>query len=412
MSEQDARPSWLAIGWSTLEQWTQHMSAVVAAAIVGAVLVLGWLDNALDGWASQAGALTLLGLLLVAYAVARAIVAIFGAMPATMTDRGRSDVWRITWAVGALSLVTLLLASLMFTLNDRMRLDERGHICARETGETGGAADAAAGPALDVAPRSTVDATLPADVPTTELPFGFDRGVRSTSFTVAVVEGRTSALSAGDFQVLSDDGRIVKRFANVASVTPLGGTEALVRLEVDLSCHSAMEGGKFGVRTVYVPATADKPILDRQSWQVDVTLQSRLLFYFLALVPIIVVGAMFQAFSMWPSSMKRWFTSVVAIVVPVLTAYKVAGLSNTTWHHDPLALAGLFGATYVAAVTAANLVKNGGHDLDQPAPAASSPPTVPTLPDGDQPADTAPPPIDPAAGNGHQPREELAATAR
>ena len=95
----------------------------------------------------------------------------------------------------------------------------------------------------------------------------------------------------------------------------------------------------------------------------NVTLQSRLLFYFIAALPVITVLAIYQVFSVWPITVKRWFTSLVAIVVPVLTAYRVAGLDNASWSPKLMSVAALIGATYAAAVTAAAVVKTGGHDL-------------------------------------------------
>src|SRR5262249_49474356 len=94
-----------------------------------------------------------------------------------------------------------------------------------------------------------------------------------------------------------------------------------------------------------------------------VSIQSRLVFYSLALVPVITILAMYQAFAVWPSGAKRWFTSLVVVSAPVLAAYAAAGLNNRSWSPTLTAMAALIAATYTAAIAAANLAKNSGHDL-------------------------------------------------
>jgi hypothetical protein len=351
-------------------RWTTHLFVVIALAVIGVVLVITSFEAALEDWWTRDGLAATIGLALVAYALVRALVAVFGPRPEDVDAARRSDAWRIGWSVGGLTTATLVLTGIVFAFNDDMRATGTADSgsCAVEPSDqaTGGAEDDAAtgsgeidtGPG-NATPTVTSGPALAGEPVTTE-EFGFERGVQSTTILLTTAEGANAHdLVPDDFRAVSDDGRASTGFAAIHSVTALGPREALLRVTIDLSCHSGMEGGEFDVRAVYDGTVG----LDHQTWTVRVTLQSRLLFYFLALLPVIVVGAMFQVFSMWPDSLKRWFTSVIAILVPVLTAYRVAGLGNATWHPDLVTSAGLIGATYAAAVTAANLVKNGGHDL-------------------------------------------------
>ena len=292
--------------------------------------------------------------------LARAAAAVFGPLPKSTRweasksrDRTLNSRWRIGWAVGGLTLLVISLVHVAFSAMDhaaRSRTASAGRHVPRRP------------PAFAARAQSVADAGADAPkVPVNEVDFGFDRDTRTVMFVVTAPTAEAAGqVSAEQFAVLADDGHDAPDFARVVQVDALTGGQVRVLLAIDASCHAAITGGTFSVQTVYRgPVTLDTPRLDT-----TVRLQSRWLLYSIALIPAIIVLAMFQAFTVWPVSIKRWFTSVIAIGVPTLTAFRVAGLDDGSWRPDAIVCAALIGVTYTAAVTAANLVKNGGHDLD------------------------------------------------
>ena len=352
------------------------LSWVVAAAVAGLVGIMVWADDAAQGSGRAIVGAAISGLLLL-YALVRSLVAIFGPLPPQL-HKSMAFRWRIAWSVGALSAALLALTNITFAVNDHVRSAEE-RFCATAPGgpsgdlasEDGAVTTTAQPPATTGSSRTTLE--TPTTTPVAQAPspivgdqsvadvaFGFERGVRSRTFTVTAADpDHVERIVPDDFIVLTDDGRETRAFARVASVTPLLDGRAAVRLQFDLSCYHQLEGGAFNVQAAYRGDVE----LDRRSWTMNVTLQSRLLFYFIAALPVITVLAIYQVFSVWPITVKRWFTSLVAIVVPVLTAYRVAGLDNASWSPKLMTVAALIGATYAAAVTAAAVVKTGGHDL-------------------------------------------------
>jgi hypothetical protein len=371
--------------------WKRGVTFVVALALLGLGLTIWGVEGRLQEPARNPF-FALFGGLLVVVVLLRAVYALFGKAPALSTpasgapDPNSADGkkraaqaeklnyrWRIGWAVGALMVATIAVTAVTFAVTDRIRTGTT--FC--DTAKS--AEPSASTPVAPTTTESTTDTTVPTTdttVPGSSVPedqgaqkeeFGVERGIRSHTLAVkAATAEEADAIKKEDFSVYADDGYSETDFARIESVRPLTNGDAQIRMQIDMSCHSALEGGTQSIIAVY----HGKIQLDQSRWDMEVSLQSRLVFFALALVPIIVVLAMWQTFAVWPTSLKRWFTSVVAVGIPVLSAFTAAGLRNSTWSPDLLTIGTLIGTAYAAGITAANLVKNGGHDLDKPKPDA------------------------------------------
>jgi hypothetical protein len=316
-----------------------------------------------------------LGGALFAYALARSVAGAFGTLPpCDAPDHGTTAQvktrWRVAWAVGGLTLCAVAFTHIAFTVDDDTMHPHSAECPAAAATASGAQPASLRSAAADTsrADRPTPAPANPTPAPATNIDFGFERGVQTTTFVMSTVKPADAVtVEAGDFEAIVEDGHAASAVAKVSEVHALTDSQVLVRLQVDLSCRSRLTGGSMTVATVYHGPLA----VDATRWDATVRFQSRILAYALALIPLLVVLAMYQAFDVWPICIKRWFTSVIAIGVPVLAAYRVTGLDNATWDPKMVTLAGLIGATYAAGLAAANLVKHGGHDLaDASDPAA------------------------------------------
>ena len=145
----------------------------------------------------------------------------------------------------------------------------------------------------------------------------------------------------------------------LASVFPISPTRALAEVVVDAGRRSGLEGGTLEGQIVY---TGPLELVSREIG-VEANLQSRAVYYLLALVPVIVLLAMYPVFDMWPPNLKRWWTSILAVGAPVVATYFAAGLSNATWSLSAATLGKLLAGSYGAGAAAAIAAKGAAHDL-------------------------------------------------
>lgn len=370
--------------------WQRHVFGVIVAVTIGMLLLLGNLGVAVrtEGGADKI-VICVLGGLLVAYAVVRAIVAVFGATPAALTTGGRETRWRVLWAVGLASLSVLLTTHIAFAWFDKLRTEGSQSACAAQVGSIDSsiastestspdpsveppsteplATDAAGGP--DGAPDTTVvevgGGPASQSDSTGSRPresFGPQRELQWHDFIVEVASlddpaGQADALAAAGcsaFLVISDDDRPASAF--VSSVTALTDGRVAVRITVDTTAVDSLFGGSYRVTAINTSDVA----LQQNHIELDVVLQSRIVYYLLALLPPIVVAAMMQAFERWPIGLKRWFTSVIAVGSPAVTAFAATGLRNDHWGPTLFTVGSVIAATYTAAVTAATVANKAG----------------------------------------------------
>ena len=409
--------SLVRVEWSStkvVRYWKQHLFVVALAVLVGLPLVLGRLGPAVrkngfdeDGW-------LWVGFGLIAYAVVRALVAVFGKPPVERGDR-----WRVPWAVGLASVLILLTTHTVFAWYDRFRTEGSESACANQVGtvdqavepleseastipastvavgdeseptDAGSPDDTFAPEATEVSDTEPSDAATesttvevatvvtPIDTATGGRPreeFGPQRQLQWHTFVVnagSTAQAREMArIGCGAFVVVADDDRPTSAF--VSSVTPLADGQLAVRLTVDTTKIDSLDGGSYRVTAVN---SSDVP-LEQNRLELEVVLQSRFVYYLLALVPAIVVAAMMQAFETWPEGLKRWFTSIVAIASPAVTAFAATGLRNDRWGPTLFSTGALIAATYTAAVTAATVANRAGsggqpQQSENPAPPAA-----------------------------------------
>jgi hypothetical protein len=364
------------IAWDA-RTWRRGVSLIIVAAVLGLLMTIWGVESRLQGHVRNP-AVAVLGGCLVILVLVRAVYAIFGQVPdlsaGSRTARAEKLKyrWRIAWAVGTLMVATIAVTAVTFAISDHIRASTP--FCNSTDAEpaASAASDQAASSTTTPEAPATTDTTAPSTdtTPPSGAPeeqsvekeaFGVERGIRSHTFSVkAPSADEALALNKDDFKVYADDGHTETGFAEVVAINPLTNGDAQILLRIDMSCHSALEGAHHTVITVYQGETQ----LDQTRWDLEVSLQSRLVFFALALAPVIIVLAMYQTFAMWPTSLKRWFTSVVAVGISVLSVFTAAGLRNPTWSPELLGIGTLIGTAYGAGITTANLVKNGGHDLD------------------------------------------------
>ena len=92
------------------------------------------------------------------------------------------------------------------------------------------------------------------------------------------------------------------------------------------------------------------------------------MYYLLALVPVVVLLAIYPVFDYWPVNLKRWWTSILIVGAPVVATFVALGLNNPTWSISAASLGKLLAGAYGAGAAAAVAAKNAGHDLKPPAP--------------------------------------------
>jgi hypothetical protein len=189
---------------------------------------------------------------------------------------------------------------------------------------------------------------------------GFERNVRNEYAELQVVgEGGAETIEPSEFRVISSDRRGSSGFVCVASVFPISPTTALAEVVIDAGRRSGLEGGTLEGQIVY---TGPLELVSSEI-AVEANLQSRAVYYLLALIPVIVLLAMYPVFDMWPPNLKRWWTSILAVGAPVVATYFATGLSNASWLISAAALGKLLAGSYGAGAAAAIAAKGAAHDL-------------------------------------------------
>lgn len=409
--------SWLRnatrLDWSSSGsyKWQRHVFSVVVAAMAGVPLLLARLGPAVRGDRDAGDVwVCIVGGILVGYVFVRGVAAVFGSTP--LTSSAMKDRWRVAWAVGLASLSILLMTHIVFAWFDNIRKSSES-ACATQVGvideptgvaetpettepsESAASTDPASTEATDDTTEETAasgfpDDTVPAETTETTVTettvtdrpsddatpigvagarpterFGPLRQLQWHTFIVKVASAENggeqadalAAIGCAAFVVIADDDRPTSAF--VSSVTALTEGQLAVRLNVDTAAIDALDGGSYRVSAIN---TSDVP-LEQNRLELDVVLQSRIVYYLLALLPPIVVAAMMQAFEGWPRGLKRWFTSVVAVTAPAVTAFAATGLRNDRWGPTLFSVGAIIAATYTAAVTAATVVNRAGSGI-------------------------------------------------
>lgn len=196
--------------------------------------------------------------------------------------------------------------------------------------------------------------------------FGFNRDERTHSVPVVpVAPTDASKLDLQDFVVLPRQGDAGSPIAKLDDpIVQLGNGQTLLTVRFDLGCQSQWMGGTVAVTIVYKGAI---PLRVRE-WRFNVSSQSRLVLYGLAVIPWTMILAMYAVFDMWPTELKQWWANVVAIGASTVAAYAAAGLRNPSWRSSVFADAAIVAATYGAAIASSQLLKQGGHGTQVQAP--------------------------------------------
>lgn len=334
------------------------------AATVGLVIVLAATDDSISPW-WVAGALVTLAMIgavgVIGWWCLGTEVECAAQPPPSEWVRARCARRRrarIALLTTAATIAILAITQIALSLNDDVRELNRHDACITGTApdETTPRDDATTSTPADSAPPAVI--APPDDDAVHVEEFGYERGVRTERFAVAVAGD--GAPRPNDFVVFDDDGRTGQSFASIDGVEDYGDGEWRVVVRFDMSCYSDWEGGRFPVTVVYEGAASVAPT----RWEAEVALQSRLAVYGLAVIPWIVVLAIYLVFDVWPKGLKRWVGSLIGMLGLTVGAYTANALRNPTWQPTVFAAAALVAVTWAAATSAAVVAKKGGYDLD------------------------------------------------
>ncbi len=156
----------------------------------------------------------------------------------------------------------------------------------------------------------------------------------------------------------------------------------LVDVCVDLAGLPRYPSGTYTAELLYHGADAQiSPV------PIEVTIQARYLWALLPALWILPVLAMWLVFDMWPVGVRRQLASFLAVAGPSAALFSTQGLARPGWGGGPVSIVGLLAAMYAAAVGAAELVKHGGHNVEEEADADVSDPGAvdPGLPEPNPP---------------------------